>query len=148
MKIGREINFQSWTFSDSFFLKCQPLSHSALIYLNSFKSEDMIALLDFVYHGETSMLQTNLDYFLTLAQEIQLKGLKQKNENCPQDLQQIKRARPQKYKKRAKTCVKKEPLRGDMESNFIQELEKSIATTKESESVELQELDNRVLWKI
>ena len=22
MKIGREINFQSWTFSDSFFLKC------------------------------------------------------------------------------------------------------------------------------
>ena len=30
MKIGREINFQSWTFSDSFFLKCQPLCHSAM----------------------------------------------------------------------------------------------------------------------
>ena len=31
MKIGREINFQSWTFSDSFFLKCQPLCHSAML---------------------------------------------------------------------------------------------------------------------
>ena len=30
MKIGREINFQSWTFRDSFFFKCQPLLHSAL----------------------------------------------------------------------------------------------------------------------
>ena len=30
MKIGREINFQSWTFSDSFFLKCPPLCHSAM----------------------------------------------------------------------------------------------------------------------
>ena len=58
------------------------LNHShPLIYMNSFKSEDMIALLDFVYHGETNMLQTNLNYFLTLAQEIKLKGLKQKNEN-------------------------------------------------------------------
>ena len=31
MKIGREINFQSWTFRDSFFfLKMQPLLHSAM----------------------------------------------------------------------------------------------------------------------
>ena len=121
------------------------VNHShPLIYMNSFKSEDMIALLDFVYHGETNMLKTSLNSFLTLAQQIQLKGLKQENENCPQDLRQIKRARPQKYKKRAKTCVKKEPLSGDMDSTFIEELEKSIATTKQSESVELQELDNQI----
>ena len=31
MKIGRKINFQSWTFRDSFFFKCQPLLHSALL---------------------------------------------------------------------------------------------------------------------
>ena len=30
MKIGREINFQSWTFRDSFFFKWQPSLHSAV----------------------------------------------------------------------------------------------------------------------
>ena len=121
------------------------LNHShPLIYMNSFKSEDMIALLDFVYNGETNMLQTSLNSFLALAQQIQLKGLKQEKENYPQDLRQIKRIRPRKYKKRAKTCVKKEPLRDDMDSTFIEKLEKSIATTKESESVELHELDSQI----
>ena len=36
MKIGREISFQSWIFSDSLFLKCQPLCHSALYQSFSF----------------------------------------------------------------------------------------------------------------
>ena len=58
------------------------VNHShPLIYMNGFKSEDMIALLDFVYHGETNILKTSLNSFLALAQQIQLKGLKQENEN-------------------------------------------------------------------
>ena len=46
-----------------------------LIYLAGFKSEDMMAILDFVYFGEAKVDQENLDSFLTIAEELKLKGI-------------------------------------------------------------------------
>ena len=46
-----------------------------LIYLGGFKSEDMMAILDFIYFGEAKVHQENLDSFLTMAEELKLKGL-------------------------------------------------------------------------
>ena len=46
-----------------------------LIYMRSLKSEDLLAILDFLYFGETNVLQENLDSFLALAEELRLKGL-------------------------------------------------------------------------
>ena len=39
------------------------------------KSEDLLAIIDFLYFGEANVTQENLDSFLAIAEELQLKGL-------------------------------------------------------------------------
>lgn len=46
-----------------------------MIYMRGLKSEDLSAMIDFLYSGEANVLQENLDSFLALADELQLKGL-------------------------------------------------------------------------
>ena len=46
-----------------------------LIYMRGLKSEELLAILDFLYFGEISVLQEKLESFLALAEELQLKGL-------------------------------------------------------------------------
>ena len=46
-----------------------------LIYMRGVKSENLLAMLDFFYCGEANVFQDNLDSFLALADELQLKGL-------------------------------------------------------------------------
>ena len=46
-----------------------------LIYMRGMKSEDLMAIVDFLYHGEANIFQENLDSFLVIAEELQLKGL-------------------------------------------------------------------------
>ena len=46
-----------------------------LIYFRGVKPEDLAAIVDFLYCGEASVFQENLDSFLALAEEFQLKGL-------------------------------------------------------------------------
>ena len=56
-------------------LKKNKHSHP-LIYMRGVKSENIIAMVDFFYHGESNVFQENLDSFLALAEELQLKGLR------------------------------------------------------------------------
>ena len=51
-----------------------------LIYMRGIKSEDLVAIVDFLYHGEVNVYQENLDTFLVIAAELELKGLR-KEEN-------------------------------------------------------------------
>ena len=46
-----------------------------LIYMRGLKSEDLLAIIDFLYLGEANVEQENLDSFLGLAEELRLKGL-------------------------------------------------------------------------
>ena len=46
-----------------------------LIYMRGMKSEDFLALVDFLYHGEVDIDEANLNRFLALADELKLKGL-------------------------------------------------------------------------
>ena len=46
-----------------------------MIYFKGFQSQDLLAILDFLYFGEASVFQENLDSFLALAEELKLKGL-------------------------------------------------------------------------
>ena len=46
-----------------------------LIYLRGFQSQDLLAILDFLYFGEANVYQENLDSFLAIAEELELKGL-------------------------------------------------------------------------
>lgn len=55
-------------------LKKNDHSHP-LIYMRGLKAKDLTAIVDFIYHGEANILQDDLDDFLALAEELQLKGL-------------------------------------------------------------------------
>ena len=46
-----------------------------MIYMRGMKYDDLFAILDFVYRGEAKVFQENLDSFLAIAEELQLKGL-------------------------------------------------------------------------
>ena len=46
-----------------------------LIYMRGVKSENLTAMVDIFYHGEANVCQENLDSFLALADELELKGL-------------------------------------------------------------------------
>ena len=46
-----------------------------MIYMRGLKAKDLEAIVDFIYHGETDIYQEDLDGFLAIAQDLQLKGL-------------------------------------------------------------------------
>ena len=46
-----------------------------LVYMKGLNSENLLAIIDFLYCGEANVKQENLDSFLALAEELQLKGL-------------------------------------------------------------------------
>jgi len=46
-----------------------------LIYMRMVTFEDLIAIVDFIYFGEANIDQENLESFLAVAEELQVKGL-------------------------------------------------------------------------
>ena len=47
---------------------------ASLIYLKGIKASSLTAIIDFLYLGEANVFQDDLDDFLALAEELQLKG--------------------------------------------------------------------------
>ena len=45
-----------------------------LLYMRGMKFEDLLAILEFLNCGETNVYQENLDSFLSIAEELELKG--------------------------------------------------------------------------
>ena len=113
-----------------------------LVFMRGSRSEDVVALLDFLYQGEANVFQENINSFLELAEELQLSGLNQTKQEIISQINSVKKGRPKKYFKKAKFCPKYES--SDVDSKFIEGLEKTIAITKESEDAELQELDLQI----
>ena len=63
----------------SFFLNVlrrNPHQHP-LLYLGGVRYTDLKAVLDFMYHGEVSIYEEELESFLTLAKNLRVKGLTQ-----------------------------------------------------------------------
>ena len=47
-----------------------------LIYMRGVRPQNLMSMVDFLYYGEANVYQENLDSFLVLAEELQLKGLR------------------------------------------------------------------------
>ena len=61
-----------------------------LIFMRGIKSEDLVAIVDFLYCGEANVYQESLDSFLGIAEELELKGLMggpKNNEETDRDVQ-------------------------------------------------------------
>ena len=46
-----------------------------IIYMRGLKSEDLSALIDFIYLGQADVAEENIENFLAISEELQLKGL-------------------------------------------------------------------------
>ena len=55
-----------------------------LIYLRGIKSKDLLCILDFLYYGEAYVDQENLESFVAIAEELELKGFTGKAD-CKED---------------------------------------------------------------
>merc|ERR1719278_537688 len=58
-------------------LRRNPHQHP-LLYLKGVKHRQLESVLDFVYHGEVNVAQNDLNSFLAVAEELQIKGLTQR----------------------------------------------------------------------
>ena len=54
-----------------------------LLYLKGVKYTELVAILNFMYHGEVNVAQEELNSFLGIAEELKVKGLTQNNSNKP-----------------------------------------------------------------
>ena len=52
-----------------------------MIYMRGLNAKNLEAILDFIYRGEVNINQEDLDEFLALAEELQLKGLEKDEEH-------------------------------------------------------------------
>ena len=59
-----------------------------LIYMRGMTFEDLMAIVDFCYYGEAKVFQENLDSFLTIAEELQLKAWTRKTNEKVEDCEE------------------------------------------------------------
>ena len=57
-----------------------------LVYMRGVKFDILLVIVDFLYYGEANLQQENLESFLGLAEELQLKGLLEKDEENVPDI--------------------------------------------------------------
>ena len=65
-----------------------------LLYLKGVQHADLNHILDFIYYGEVSIAQENLNAFLSVAEELKIKGLTQTNLNVKENKTKTKGAQP------------------------------------------------------
>ena len=118
-----------------------------LIYMRGLSSEDLVAIMDFLYYGETSVLQENLDAFLALAEEFRLKGLTGGGadaERDPADKDATQdRSVPLKKDNTCKfTAPLSKPTFQDQSSKISYDT--TVAVRNDKINMELQELDEQI----
>jgi len=62
-------------------LRRNPHQHP-LVYLKGVKYKDLLSVLNFMYLGEVNIAQEELNTFLTVAEDLEVKGLTQGNKEC------------------------------------------------------------------
>jgi len=89
-------------------LKQNPHQHP-LLYLKGVKFTDLQAVLNFMYHGEVNIAQEELNSFLSVAEELQVKGLTQNNTPTNSTQRQQKSAQQEDSTKTKQPLVPRHP---------------------------------------
>ena len=116
-----------------------------LVYMRALKSEDFIAMIDFLYYGEGNVFQENLDSFLALAEELKLKGLNSTDNNVNDAEVKI----PSVYKEVATKKEKPQQPRGrvfDTDNQTCVTSDTRVGTTSKDVTVnaDLEDLDKQI----
>jgi len=121
-----------------------------LIYMRGLKSEDLVAMIDFLYFGEANIYQENLDSFLAVAEELQLKGLM--GSGAQEEVEENNKPTvPKKVPKpvQKRTYTKQELSIPDVTSSVetvepSPPLEGTVAVTDYTVTADLQDLDAKI----
>ena len=126
--------------SSPFFLNLLKMNRHPhpLIYMRGLKSEDLLAIVDFLYFGEARVGQDNLESFLSAAEEFQVKGLV--GANIKKDSLDVEdKCLP---KQRVRKEIKSEALNPVMFK--IRDKEGNKGSTDFIKSTDLQDLDGTI----
>ena len=63
-------------------LRRHPHQHP-LLYLRGIKMKELSSIINFMYHGEANVDQANLNLFLSISEELKVKGLTQHRDTSP-----------------------------------------------------------------
>ena len=107
-----------------------------LIYMRGLKSENLSAVIDFLYFGEANVLQDNLDSFLELAEELKLKGLTGTANSRSNATESTFEAEPNYENAQVKT---EKALKGNTPSD-----NRAVAITNNKVSAEVEDLDDQI----
>ena len=115
-----------------------------LVFMRGVKSEDLAAIVDFLYLGEAKINHDRLDAFLALAEELKLKGLTGSNEASIDNGEQIDQPANQgeKFKGEPNFKTSTQPKISAYDQNETSE--KQIAVTNYTENLDLEELDHKI----
>ena len=109
-----------------------------LIYMRGLRSEDLVAIVDFLYFGEANVFQANLDSFLAIAEELKLKGLTGNQTleeetsplSVPKEKQKVKKETAVQYSKN--------------EPKAIDEVEGTVSVSELTVAADLEGLDEKI----
>jgi len=116
-----------------------------LIYMRGLKSEDLVAMMDFLYFGEANVFQENLDSFLAVAEELHLKGLM--GSGAEEDKINNQTTVEKKPPKPKRNTFKKEVIETE---NYMTQVQSSapqegtVAVTDYTVATDLQDLDDKI----
>ena len=105
--------------------------------MRGMKSEDILAIVDFLYYGEAHIYQDNLDTFLNIAEELELKGLQKEG---GEDGKSPKN----KSAKKAVACEKNVPFPSQPDHVDNKSSSMAVALPNQEVSGELTELDQQI----
>merc|ERR1712129_105782 len=114
------------------------------------KSEDLVAMIDFLYFGEANVYQENLDSFLAVAEELQLKGLM--GSGAEEEVKVVNNTPTVKEKVKNPVFRKKNPKQAiTTPDKFLvpkeessPPLEGTVAVTDYTVAADLQDLDDKI----
>ena len=120
-----------------------------LIYMRDVRPENLLAMVDFLYHGEANISQENLDSFLVLAEELQLKGLRgNQTENETEFFSRPKKQKSQPKLPKYRSAPEQFSLEKDIGLENEQILTASrkalVSTDQATNNTDLESLDQQV----
>ena len=118
-----------------------------LIYLGEFKSNHFAPILDFLYFGEANVFQEDLDSFLSIAEELMLKGLTgQTSKDLLEQREKLDRIETSKAQSGTNQELKLDRIdtATKSEDSLPEYTSENIKTSKAQSGATLQELDEEV----
>ena len=103
--------------------------------------DDLVAIVDFLYCGEANVFQENLESFLAVAEELQLKGLMGRTNERVEDLDNRERPQPSFD---AETNLPKTIFKGEASDNIVVRANDNKVAIQSSYSGDFDKLEEMV----